>query len=152
MHPPLPEEQHTAGQRQPLPGWPVIEPAEIVKAEDRQAMGLYADPHGPGFVQVTAADLEAFRAATLAALQPPPPARTGLDPRAQIILATGAAAPLVGWGGALLFNALAGATTALGLIVVALLLARMSGGRGRGGDTYNTHVRQGWFSRNTTRN
>lgn len=48
--------------------------------------------------------------------QPPPPPR--VDPVAQRILAAGAAAPLVGWGGVLFFGAVAGATTGIGYAAV----------------------------------
>lgn len=46
---------------------------------------------------------------------PPPPL---VDPMAQRIIAAGAAAPLIGWGGSMFFGAMAGATTGLGYAAV----------------------------------
>lgn len=45
-----------------------------------------------------------------------PPPR--VDPMAQRILAAGAAAPLIGWGGTMFFGAMAGATTGIGYAAV----------------------------------
>lgn len=49
---------------------------------------------------------------------PPPPPPPRVDPVAQRILAAGAAAPLVGWGGVMFFGAVAGATTGIGYAAV----------------------------------
>lgn len=62
-----------------------------------------------------------------------PPPR--VDPVAQRVLAAGAAAPLIGWGGSLFFGAMAGATTGLGYAAiccasVAILKASSKGGSG----------------------
>ncbi|MFJ2630861.1 hypothetical protein ACIO6U_02705 [Streptomyces sp. NPDC087422] len=58
-----------------------------------------------------------------------------VDPWAQRIMAAGAAAPLFGWGAAIAFDAMAGATTALGYLaaclVAAALLRAGSGGGGK---------------------
>src|SRR5690606_29742478 len=63
---------------------------------------------------------------------PETPARTGMDPVALRILASGAAAPAFGWGASMLFGAMAGAQTALGYLAACLALAwllRSSSGR-----------------------
>jgi len=149
-YPPLPEpyrraEVSPAGQRQPLPGWPemeLYEPAQpLAPVEARRVVGY--ERYAGMLVPVYEAPPAPYR----------PPDPPPYDPWPKRILATGAASPLVGWGGAMLFNALAGAVTALALIVTALILAKLSGGRGqRGGDTYNTHVHQKWFGRARTDN
>lgn len=61
---------------------------------------------------------------------------------AQRILAAGAVSPLIGYGGSLLFGAMAGATTAIGYAAACLLLAwliRNSSG-GSGQVKVNVHV------------
>jgi hypothetical protein len=50
--------------------------------------------------------------------QPAPAAPTRVDPMAQRIMAAGAAAPLIGWGGSQFFGAMAGATTGLGYAAI----------------------------------
>jgi hypothetical protein len=65
--------------------------------------------------------------------EPAPPPR--VDPMAQRIMAAGCAAPLIGWGGDMLFGAVAGATTGLGYIAVccaSAALIKMSGSKGSG--------------------
>lgn len=64
---------------------------------------------------------------------PAPPPR--VDPMAQRILAAGAAAPLIGWGGVMFFGAVAGATTGLGYAaacVVGFAVIKSSSGKSAG--------------------
>lgn len=70
----------------------------------------------------------------------PPPSQASesprVDPMAQRIMAAGAAAPLIGWGGSMFFGAMAGATTGLGyaaVCAVSFAVIRTSSGGGKGG-------------------
>lgn len=59
-------------------------------------------------------------------IYPNPPQQAAaprIDPMAQRIMAAGAAAPLIGYGGNLFFGAMAGATTALGYLAACLACA-----------------------------
>lgn len=77
-----------------------------------------------------------------------------IDPRAQVILAsglgTGAAAAGVGWG---IGEAAAGLSSGGGLLLLCLLAAwKLSSSRGRGNThiTQTVHHHQKWFGRSTT--
>lgn len=76
----------------------------------------------------------------------PPPSRPELaarvDPMAQRIMAAGAAAPLIGWGGSMFFGAMAGASTGLGYAAVCMVsfaVIRTSGG-GKSGNSVNIRI------------
>jgi hypothetical protein len=73
---------------------------------------------------------------------PPPPPPPRVDPVAQRILAAGAAAPLLGWGGVMFFGAVAGATTGLGYAAVcAVSYAVIRTGGGKSGSGANVNIR-----------
>lgn len=66
--------------------------------------------------------------------QPVPTSAPRVDPMAQRILAAGAVAPLIGWGGNMLFGAIAGATTGIGYLALCLIAAAaLRAGSGRQG-------------------
>lgn len=62
------------------------------------------------------------------------------DPWPKRILAGAAAAPMVGWGGSMLFGALAGATTAIGLLAACLALGLLLRGGGGGRTVVKVNV------------
>lgn len=125
----------------PPPGWPTVEPFvrpawsrprtpdgvlvpgpapdAIMDGPDGQPVALYRHPpHTTPALPVV----------------PETPARTGMDPVTLRILASGAAAPLFGWGASMLFGAMAGAQTALGYLAACLALAwLLRSGSGRQG-------------------
>lgn len=74
------------------------------------------------------------------------------DPVAQRLVGGGVFAAGIGLGGWLLFSALAGATTALALLVGVLLLAKLPAAGSRGGNTIHVHQRAGIFGRNHNTN
>jgi hypothetical protein len=146
----LPERQ----QHEPMPGWPTVdafEPAARPLAgpvelyEERQAV-VYVPGPGGQMVGVYRDLLPAEPVLQQPAIQ-------ATDPWPKRIVATGAVSPLVGWGGSLLFNALAGATTALTLLLAALILAKLNSGRSGGNTTINktTINHNRWFGKSSTK-
>lgn len=67
--------------------------------------------------------------------QPAPAVAPRVDPWAQRIMAAGAAAPLFGWGAAIAFDAMAGATTAIGYLAACMVAAALLRAGGGGGKT-----------------
>lgn len=121
---------------EPLAGWPTTEPYEQTvrppQAAPLPAVYGQQQPMVTDWVrdEHTGVPVRVLRPAPLA--PEPMPAQSVVDKRAQQILAAGAAAPLLGWGGSMLFGALAGATTAIGLLAACLALVwllRGTGGR-----------------------
>lgn len=111
-----------------------------VAAHPAPAAGLPAVPYtGPGIPAVQQVVLPDGRVVTGYTLTPaaPPPAvperRAGIDPTAQKMAAGGVLAIGVGVGGSLLFNAIAAAGTALGLLAACLVLVWAIRGRSGGG-------------------
>lgn len=69
---------------------------------------------------------------------PAPPPR--VDPMAQRVLAAGAAAPFIGWGGSMVFNAVAGATTGIGYLAVCLVAGAFLRGSKSGGNNVQIRI------------
>lgn len=127
-------------QFKPPPGWPTIDEAEgpFVRpawSPPRNADGrLMPGPAPDAFMDTPNGPVGLYAHPPRQAIPDtfaPPPARTGMDPVTQRILAAGAVAPLFGWGGSLFFGAMAGATTALAYLAACLAAAwlmRNSGG------------------------
>lgn len=68
------------------------------------------------------------------------PAPSRVDPLAQRILACGAAAPLIGWSGSVLFGAMAGASTAIGYAAVCVVGAAALRRGGSGGNNVKIRI------------
>lgn len=163
MYVPLPEPRPTAGQRQPLPGWP-LEPApryyEVELYGEADPIVHVPDPYNPN-------QSVAVRRSAVQPVMPYPPRDLSpvplIDPKAQQIAARGVFAAGVGWGAGQLFigaGQLVNAAVAGGAyflwIAIALAAYRIApallGGRG-GGDIYvEQHVTNNvrGFGRSTT--
>lgn len=137
----------------PPPGWPTID-----DIEGPYVPTAYARPRDPWAQPAAALVPDAFMQGLDGQPVPlyarpipvPPPAvpetftgARGLDPWTQRILAAGAISPLVGWGGSMLFGAIAGATTALGYLAACLAIGfvlRATAGGGGGRTSVNIRI------------
>lgn len=137
-------------QLKPPPGWPTID-----DVEGPYLPRTYARPHNPYALPVQAPTPDAFMQgpdgqpialyahpptapAQPAPQQPAVPDTFRRDPWPLRIGAAAVAAPAFGWGGSMLFGAIAGATTAIGMVMGCLALAFLL--RGSGGGKVNVKV------------
>ncbi|MFD7922524.1 hypothetical protein ACFV3R_25270 [Streptomyces sp. NPDC059740] len=93
-----------------------------------------------------------FTAVPAAAPAPAPAPRTGVDPRAQILLATGPAAAGIGWGVGEAVNAASGVGTGTALVLAAAVLAAKVFGRKTinhvvNTTTVNANVSASWWGK-----
>jgi len=126
------------------PGQPAVHPHTIELYDEADPIVHVRDPYNPN------RSIEVRRSA-LQPATPTPPRNLApqplFDPLAQRLVGGGAFAAGVGWGGAQLLNAAAGAGTGLLAFVLLLLLARR---RPNVSIHQEVHQHASWFGRNDT--
>lgn len=155
---PVPRPAETAGQRQPMPGWPVepaIDQHAVIEMARERGIAYLPDPYNPSRSVAVYRDLVERPAPQQPRDLTPLPL---IDPIAARLLAGGvgggALGAGVGWG----FGQAAAGIAAFGgssaVLVVALLLAAAKlPSVGRGGGTHiekHVHHHNSWWGKSTT--